>query len=1090
MSCLPGGSVAGVPGAALATVGVALACFSQLSGPAVQRIEPRADLVIEHELTAGAADRYELSLAAGQFVDLVVTGAGAAAVSLVDSAGVERVRLGRDTTPDGAKRLCDVAEQSGTYVVIVAAGETAAAGRYRLRVSAVRPADDRDRSRAAALRAFAEGERLTLQRSGSGYRGAIAEYQRSAQQWHLAGDRAEEAMALFRLGYAYGATSQYPQAIDANLRSAALRHDLGDERSEGTALNNAGAEYYELADYPLALKYYSQALELRRAAGDANGEAYTLSGLGTVNQSTGDVDTALAQYQQAIALWRTAGNRAGEAIGLHNAGSAYRALGRFQEALDSYTRALDIRRAMTDGAGAASTLTQIGNLRVTLGKPDHALDAYREALRLRQPGVARRGEAHTLSAMGTALAERRDWTAALDHFAQAGEIFRAIDDRDGEAQVLLSTGRTWLKRDEPRRALDPLNRSYTLYEAIGGRRSMAFVDIEMAGAYARLGQADAALEHYRSALGVFEKVRDRNAELTTLVGLATLEQRLDRLTDARGHAGAAVGLLETLRSGIASEELRTSYLARRHDAYALYVDLEMQLEAREPGRGHLEAALSGSERARARGLLDLLAEASSSIIGGVDPALAARERALTRRLDQERDRLTQLLGGSADDKGVAAAERAADELAGSLRDVQQQIRFDSPQYAALTQPAGLAPADIQRLLDDDTLLLEYALGGDRSYLWAVTRDSVKGFMLPARGRIEEAARRCYDLLARGARRETQRQTARALESLSSLILGPVPPALWRTRVVVVADGALHYVPFAALPEPTGHAPLIARHQIAMLPSASTLEALRRTDRAPIDSSRTLAVFADPVLRQRDPRVAARAAVDRRPPPSGEREEPPAAETDALRAARESGLSTLGRLPFARAEADAIAALAPRAQILKALDFDASREAALAEISRYRLVHFATHALFNSRHPERSGILLSMVDRDGTAIDGFLRLQDIYNLRLNADLVVLSACRTALGRDIRGEGLVGLTRGFLYAGAPAVVASLWDVRDRSTAELMTRMYRAMFRDHLMPVAALRAAQTSMSRDPRWSAPAHWAGFTLQGDWQPRPRRAGQ
>jgi hypothetical protein len=158
--------------------------------------------------------------------------------------------------------------------------------------------------------------------------------------------------------------------------------------------------------------------------------------------------------------------------------------------------------------------------------------------------------------------------------------------------------------------------------------------------------------------------------------------------------------------------------------------------------------------------------------------------------------------------------------------------------------------------------------------------------------------------------------------------------------------------------------------------------------------------------------------------------------------------------------------------------------ALAEMGRYRIVHFATHALLNSRHPELSGIILSLVDRDAQPIDGFLRLHDVYNLPLNADLVVLSACRTALGKDISGEGLVGLTRGFMYAGAPAVVASLWDVRDRSTSELMTRFYRAMLRDGLAPAAALRAAQASMWRSPRWSAPAHWAGFILQGDWQHR------
>jgi len=274
--------------------------------------------------------------------------------------------------------------------------------------------------------------------------------------------------------------------------------------------------------------------------------------------------------------------------------------------------------------------------------------------------------------------------------------------------------------------------------------------------------------------------------------------------------------------------------------------------------------------------------------------------------------------------------------------------------------------------------------------------------------------------------------------------------------------------------------LIAAHEIVTLPSASTVDALRKGTRGPIDPSHKIAIFADPVLGRSDPRVRPNSATPRGPAAA-------IAPAALFRSAHESGFSTLDRLPFARTEAAAIFAVAPQAETLVALDFDASRETALSEVGRYRVLHFATHALLNSQHPERSGILLSMVDRDGTPRDGFLRLQDIYGLRLNADLVVLSACRTALGKDVRGEGLVGLTRGFLYAGATAVVASLWDVRDRSTAELMTRMYRAMLQDHLLPAAALRAAQTSMAKEPRWSAPAHWAGFTIQGDWLPHPRR---
>ncbi|HET8648142.1 MAG TPA: CHAT domain-containing protein, partial [Vicinamibacteria bacterium] len=190
-----------------------------------------------------------------------------------------------------------------------------------------------------------------------------------------------------------------------------------------------------------------------------------------------------------------------------------------------------------------------------------------------------------------------------------------------------------------------------------------------------------------------------------------------------------------------------------------------------------------------------------------------------------------------------------------------------------------------------------------------------------------------------------------------------------------------------------------------------------------------------------------------------------------------------RLPFSRREAAEIARLLPRGSLLSATDFDADRalvtEGALRD---RRLIHVATHGLLNTEHPDLSGLVLSLVDSSGRAQDGFLRMQEIYNLRLDADLVVLSACQTALGREIRGEGLVGLTRGFLYAGARAVVATLWQVDDESTAELMKRFYRGLLKENRRPAEALRQAQLEISRSRRWSAPFYWAGFVLQGEWR--------
>jgi CHAT domain-containing protein len=278
--------------------------------------------------------------------------------------------------------------------------------------------------------------------------------------------------------------------------------------------------------------------------------------------------------------------------------------------------------------------------------------------------------------------------------------------------------------------------------------------------------------------------------------------------------------------------------------------------------------------------------------------------------------------------------------------------------------------------------------------------------------------------------------------------------------------------------------LIAEHEILSLPSASTLAVLRREVVGRWRGAKTVAVLADPVFQDDDPRIRRDSArTDKQASELSSRSaETQGLESEMERSARDTGEMEFRRLPFSRQEAKGIAALTSNAMRKESLDFEANRVTATsADLSNYRIIHFATHALLDSQHPELSGIVLSLVNKDGKPQDGFLRLNEIYNLKLGADLVVLSACRTALGKEIKGEGLVGLTRGFMYAGAPRVVASLWAVDDEITAELMKRFYREMLIKGQRPAAALQAAQVAIWKERRLP-PYYWAAFVLQGEWK--------
>jgi CHAT domain-containing protein len=694
-----------------------------------------------------------------------------------------------------------------------------------------------------------------------------------------------------------------------------------------------------------------------------------------------------------------------------------------------------------------------------------------------------------------------------------------------EAAALGNLGSAHLALGDRQKAADFYNQELTLCRRLGARRCLAAALDSLGNLSFLLGEREKSLEYLDQSLHLFRLAGERRSEVNALHGLARTNYSLGNLDEARKQIEAALEIRESLRANLARQDLRASFFGSVQNGFDLYIDLLMSLHEKDPAAGFDARALQASERARARSLLEQLAESNADIRQGVDAELLERERVLQQQLNAKAAARTNAFNRNGGEAMVAAFDKEIADLTSRYREVEARIRMSSPRYAALTQPQPLSVREVQQLLDENTILLEFALGEKRSWLWAVTRNSLNCHELPPRAEIETAARNIHELL--GARQpkpglsETE-QLKRITEAdaklpaesagLSRMLLGPIAAALQREwkgkRLAIVAAGALEYLPFAALPlperEPNSQSairnpqwlqPLIADREIVNLPSASVLAAIRRETSGRQAASKTLAVLADPVFEQHDPRLAMAkkksAAADdlavsvRSAEPSAPASALPSELARSVRSFHRAsfGRNGFGRLVFSREEADAIARLAPRDSLLKATGFAANRQlAAGGELGRYRIVHFATHGLINSEHPELSGLVLSLVDETGKPRDGFLRMHELFNLRMPADLVVLSACQTALGKEIRGEGLVGLSRGFMYAGAERVVASLWQVDDQATAQLMQHFYRGMLKENLRPAAALRAAQIEMSKQKRWSSPYYWAGFVMQGEWK--------
>lgn len=1086
--------------------------FLLATEPARQELYTGA--VLERRLAGGESHSFDMEASPGERLLITVEQRGIdLVIDVLRPDGTTLLAV--DGIADGPETALLPAEAVGRFEIRVRSPNPGVApGGYTLRLEEL--AASMPPERIEAERLMTEAAARFLEGTADSLRLGVGRYEEALALWSSSGDREREARCALALGDLHTALGQPRQALTLYLRALDLFVELDDEPGQATAWSHLGASRTALGDFAGGVEAQRRALELERSLGRLYQEGKVLNHLGLAFHSQGELRQALGFYNQALAVFDRVGEngpRKGKV--LHNLAAIHMGLGEAEAALESHRQILALQRQWEDPRGEAQTLNSLGVLYNNLGEFGQALEAYapalagfrrfgdrmREAAVLHNLGVAfqglgdsqrallhleqalslrrevgdRPGEVATEVSLGHVRLGLGETAAALDAGQRAARLASGSSDRNGEMLARLLLGQAGLASGEPEAALAELARARDLARQLEDRLDEATV-LQITGqAYLAMGQADAAVDALETAVGLARAVKTPARIVGALTALARAERLRGRLPEARSHLEEALGRIETVRAGETDPILRASYLAARYSAFELAIDLLMELDRREPGQGHAREALEVSERARARSLLDLLQGAGAEVREGVDPELRARERALLLRLNGKAGFQAGLLRRSATEESRRAAEAETLSALADLTQIEAEIRRQSPRYAALTEPPLATSTQIQGLLDGESLLLQYSLGEERSFLWAVDRSSVTGFELPPRARIEALAREVHSRLSVLAPGD-ERYGEEAASTLSRMLLGPVAARLAGKRLIIAADGALHYVPFAMLPVPgasgeKGSVPLLAAHEVVNVPSASAVALQRRLGRrAPAPDA--VAVLADPVFDPADPRAAG---------PAGE-SSPVAAAFSTSR--NPAGAGSFLRLPWTRREAQAIAAVAPAGRSMVALDFRASRQTALSpELSRYRIVHFATHGVVDSQTPALSGLMLSRMGEGGTPVEGFLGLGDVYNLRLGADLVVLSGCETALGKEVRGEGLVGLTQGFLYSGAKQVVASLWRVEDRATAELMSRFYRGLLLGGRSPAAALREAQLAIRSDKRWRSPYYWSGFVLQGDWQP-------
>ena len=1064
---------------------VPLALVALLACPRLPELPADGGLV---ELPGKKQLSWRVALAKGQALRVRATPEeGDLELRLLDPSGRQVARAQGVRDLGETEELAVVAGRTGTYRVEL---YDLTALSCRLGVDGPRAAGPADRERVDVAQ-VTQGlyERLHDGAAEKSRRAAIARVEPVLARWRRLGDLGRAAALLHARGAAWLAENAWETAAADFLAAAQWAAAAGDEVLRADALNDAGRAQRKGARYQEAIALYRQASDLCKTQRQRSLQAVTLSNLAMARRDLGELRAAETLLRESIGIARRiAPEGEPRTFAQVNLCDTLEALGDRQEALKCYELAVGLARRGGHKRAEAAAHNNLGVLYKLLGEWDLALQAYHRALELTRGTVYEVGPLLNIGQLhqrgGLSSSERtygcQDGEARQDALARGGHLRLAEDcyrralalageDESLRSQALVHQSRLWLRRNAPPKAADLARQA--LAHAGAHERDKVQARHALGEALYALGKLAAARAELEQALTLSRQSRDLYREAAVSLSLARLERSEGNLAAALDRVDAALALVESERAQVTSPDLRASYLASKQEYSDFRIDTLMELHRREPDAGHAAAALQASERARARSLLDVLSAAGAKPQSGLDPQLLKRGRLVAEKVNrgawQRRSAPTDDLRQSGDALFEAALEESSR--------VQAALQASSPRYAALTQAQPLSLAEIQsQVLDPETVLLEYSLGEERSYLWAVTTGGLQVWQLPPRRRIEDAAKRLWDHLTARNRivdestreqreKEADAAVMRTAAELSDLVLRPAAAVLQPgRRVVVVADGALQYVPFGVLPAPgrapgAGGPPLLQGREVVALPSASVLASIRRELRQP--PAGALAIFADPVFSPDDERLGERATT-------------------------RSGSARFPRLRFTAQEASAILGLLGRDDdVLRALEFAATRDAALGSLlAGYQRLHFATHGVLDSQRPDQSSLVLSLVDEQGGDLDGHLRLRDIYDMEIDADLVVLSACDTALGKEVRGEGLIGLTRGFMHAGAARVVASLWKVEERATKELMVLFYQGMLRDGLQPAAALRQAQRQLAEKDGWRSPYYWGAFSLQGEWR--------
>jgi CHAT domain-containing protein len=848
-------------------------------------------------------------------------------------------------------------------------------------------------------------------------------------------------------------------------------------------------------DHPLALQTANQALQIFQNLNDEDGIARARMSIAEYQTAQGNLAEAEESFQAALTFWKQQNNTEQQAKALLQLSMIEQRKGDWAGAFSYLNDAQPLVNEETQPGQAARIANSFAAIYNDNGFPELALSEYQRSREyFQRAGEVNQSHRMTLMMGYTFLLQHKYPEAA----AHMNEALANLVPPLYKAQCYEYLGQLHIALNEYLVALQHLQTALAIYQAAHNPVETARVLALIGQIQEQQGKLPLARTSLLGALQTFQRVQDGVNESAVNFSLGKLELKARNYDSAETYFKRSIETTENLRAAAVSRDLSTTYAATVYDRYQAYIDLLIRKHKLQPSRGLDIEAFQTSELARGRSLAELLRDSHRIPDSDPNAVLAKRERALRQaigdKMDLRKDLLVRAIKEEAAQTStpdqfkhqLAQLEAGLSEANREHAQVAEQLRKQDPFKSQIIQPTAYTLQQIQNevIEDDQTVLLEYLLADPVSYAWVVTRKQAKVFELPKGTQINDAAQKVYNLLSKRPERDgVNNDLDLATKQLSEMVLKPLAANLNAQRLIIVADGKLHFVPFQFLPEPnSADEPLIAQHEIVNAPSASILGQLRKEKQLRRPSTRLLAAFGDPVFPTNYAEYRNSSSDELVASAKTSIEPWQRAWRDAELSADKPDLFAIQPLTYSKFELQKLSELGGRSSYI-ARGFEASRDTLTKlNLSQFSILHFATHALLDPKNPESTGLFLSMLDAAGQPQNGFITTPDVYSLDAPVDLAVLSACSTGLGKDARGEGLIGLTSGFMYAGASSVAASLWKVDDQATADLMEYFYANMLEKGMRPAEALRLAQNTLRKDPRWQSPHYWAGFTFQGDFR--------